>query len=198
MKNIIVLFPTKGEAKYFKPKREGVAVHFMGVGLVASAYSTLKIISECKPDIIILAGVAGVYPTAPYSVGDCVLVAEEHEADLGFFHAEGFRHIDKNPITASFKLTDATKCPYVNNTFPFPLVVSNSANSSMPPHVDSTGVDIENMEGSAFFSVCTLEGVEFYELRAISNTVDINRKDWNLELATQELAKGLDKLLDYI
>ncbi len=179
MKNIVVLFPTELEAKYFTVPNSSVTVAYTGVGLVASAYSTLKVIKEQSPDVLIMAGIAGAYPSSQVVVGDCVLVSEEREADLGFFYPDGFRHIDYNPRTATFKMLKELKCPYIDDAYPFTRVVSNTCNCSMPPLVESSGVDVENMEGSAFFSVCILEGIKFYELRAISNTVSVRREDWD-------------------
>ena len=55
--------------------------------------------------------------------------------------------------------------------------------------------DVENMEGAAFFYVALQLGVEFYELRTVSNLVSTDRSSWNMELATTNLAAELELLI---
>ncbi|MFZ6752467.1 hypothetical protein ACO0KY_03740 [Undibacterium sp. Dicai25W] len=97
---IIILFPTETEASLFH--REDVASMISGVGLTATAYATMKAIQQ-QPDILILAGIAGVFPHSTFSIGDVVLVNSEVEADLGFFTPAGFVHMADLPIDMVFE-----------------------------------------------------------------------------------------------
>ncbi len=193
---ILVLFPTVGESKYFD--RDDVIIEYTGEGITSSCYSTYKAILKHKPDIVVMGGIAGVYSGSSYKIGDCVVVSEEFEADLGFFYSDGFKHHTTMPTLQEFFKHRPLVCSYITEDFPLPSGTSNTLNAAMAPFVNTDGVDVENMEGSAFFRVCIEEGVKFYEVRSISNTVDVSHEDWDMDLSFKVLADGLNKVVDYI
>lgn len=193
---IVVIFPTFSEAKYFK--REDVVVKFSGVGITSSAYTTTKIIYDERPDVMIMAGIAGVYRGSHLKIGDCVLVSKEHEADLGFFYDDGFRHISDMDLVMKFNIISSLDCPYIKEDMPLPVAVSNTMNCAMASFVKTDGVDVESMEGSPFFYVCLKEGVRFFEVRAISNIVDPSHDEWDYESSIKNMSEGVNKLIDYL
>lgn len=193
---IIVIFPTVTESKYFN--YPGVEVEFCGVGVIESTYNTMRVIRDKQPDILIMAGIAGVYKHSSLKIGDAVLVSEERVADLGFFYPEGFRHISNMTLDMSFEINSHLKNPNKIENSPFQEAVSNSMNSAMTPFVEIEGVEIENMEGAGFFHSCIKEGVEFYELRSISNVVDIEHDDWDYETSIRNLTNSLNILIEHL
>ncbi|WP_174872940.1 purine phosphorylase [Vogesella oryzae] len=192
--SICILFPTASEAALFQ--RAGVTTLVSGVGLTATAYSTLKTIQQHRPSLLILAGIAGMYPHADLNIGDVVLVASEVEADLGFFTPDGFTHLAHLPLDMDFVRRHTLPCHHLPAEGPFPLARSASLNAALAPFIDSRGVDIENMEGAAFFHVCREENVPFLQLRAISNVVRPGHDDWDMDSAIRALTAGLHRLLD--
>lgn len=193
---ITILFPTKTEASLFQ--REDVDVIISGVGLIATAIATVKAIQEYQPDLLILAGIAGVFPHSTLQIEDVVLVETEVEGDLGFFTPQGFVHLAHVPLEMDFERRHTLLCPYLPAGAPFQLARSVSLNAAMAPFIDSKNVDIENMEGAAFFHVCLQEKQKFLELRAISNVVKIGDDDWNIQGSVLALTNGLHLLLDTI
>lgn len=193
---IVVLFPTHSEAKYFK--REDVLVRYSGVGVTSSAYMTTKIIKDDNPDVIIMAGIAGVYKDSKYKIGDCVLVSREHEADLGFFFDDGFRHLSDMNLAMDFNVISSLDCPYIKDDMPLPLAVANTMNAAIAPFVKFEGVDVESMEGFPFFYACTEENVRFFEVRAISNVVETSHKDWDYESSIKNMTDGVNKMINYL
>lgn len=193
---LIVIFPTITESKYFK--NDSVEIDFSGVGLVASAYNTTRIIKDSNPDILIMAGIAGVYKHSNLKIGDSIIVSHERISDLGFFYPEGFRHISKMKLDMEFEVCDLMESPYLEKDLPFKTAKSNSMNAAMAEFVEMNDVEIENMEGAAFFDVCLKEKKRFYELRTISNIVDINHEDWDYETSIKNLTESLDKLIGYL
>lgn len=192
---IVVVFPTQTEAQYFT--RADCLVDFCGVGLTSSAYHTAKIIARHQPDWLIMAGIAGVYPSSSFTVGDTVLVATETEADLGFFTPKGFVHLADHDIAMNFEVNKTLDCPYLPPNDLLPIARSNSLNAAMAPFVAEA--DIENMEGAAFFQVCLAEQQRFLELRTISNRVSIEDDgDWDFEGSVRQLTAGLHRLIDYL
>ena len=189
--NITVLFPTATEASLFADP--SVTAVVSGVGLTATAYATLKAIQEHKPDVLILAGVAGVYPHASLRIGDVALVESEVEGDLGFFTPEGFTHLAHLPLDMAFERRHTLHCPDLPEGFA--RARSVSLNAALAPFVDSREVEIENMEGAAFFHVCLQEGQRFVEIRAISNVVKPGHDDWDLQGSVRALTDGLHRLI---
>ncbi len=198
---IVVVFPTATEAKFFSHPRvaaEQVIVEIGGVGLSAAAYSTTKIIAKHQPDWLIMAGIAGVYAHSAFAVGDVVLVSSECESDLGFFTPSGFTHLADLNLNMDFTIAKEYLCPYLPVQPILPIAKSNSMNAAMAPFVQTAGVDIENMEGAAFFQVCLAEQQKFLEVRSISNLVKIGDDQWDMEGSIRALTTGLHKVLDYL
>lgn len=193
--NIIVLFPTAMEAEPFTVKYGvRVAVELCGIGLAECAASTARVILQMKPELIILAGIAGAYEGKGLYKGDTVLVTREISADLGSMTDGGFRPLPKNGIDASENFYDCpTPLPDI-----FRQVVSNSVNTAATPHIMPGTADIENMEGAAFFAVCGALEVPFAEIRTVSNYVGEPRTQWIIPQATGKLADGVATLLEAI
>lgn len=203
---IVVVFPTATEAQFFSHLQMGteqmttkqIITEIGGVGLSAAAYSTTKIIAQHQPDWLIMAGIAGVYAHSAFTVGDVVLVTSECESDLGFFTPSGFTHLADLKLDMDFSIAKEYVCPYLPVQPILPIAKSNSMNAAMAPFVQTAGIDIENMEGAAFFQVCLAEQQKFLEVRSISNLVKIGDDEWDMEGSTRELTVGLHKVIDYL
>lgn len=190
---ITVLFPTQTEASLFHD--DAVNCIVSGVGLTATAVATLRAIQQDRPDVLILAGIAGMYPHAPFKIGDVLLVESEVEGDLGFFTPEGFVHMAHLPLDIEFERRHTLHCPHLPTDAPFPLARSASLNAAMAPFIDSSELDIENMEGAAFFHVCQQENQRFLELRAVSNLVKIGDDQWDMQGSVRAMTDGLHQLI---
>ncbi|MFZ6768119.1 hypothetical protein ACO0LM_13745 [Undibacterium sp. Di26W] len=191
---ITVLFPTQTEASQFQ--RDDVSTIISGVGLSATAHATTKLICQQKPDMLIMAGIAGAYPHSGLKIGDVCLVAAEVEGDLGFFTPAGFVHLAHLPIDMEFERRHTLACPHLPVNSLFPLARSMSLNAAMAPFVNTSEVDLENMEGAAFFHTCLQENQAFLELRAISNFVNIHSDEWDMQGSVKAMTAGLHRLID--
>ena len=69
---------------------------------------------------------------------------------------------------------------------------------AMAHYVNTEFVDLENMEGAAFFYACLQENQPFLELRAISNFVNVDNDEWDMQGSIKSLTKALHQLLDDI
>ncbi len=193
---IVVVFPTSTEAQFFAHPQ--VITEIGGVGLSAAAYRTCKIIAEHKPDWLIMAGIAGVYDHSTFNVNDVVLVESECESDLGFFTPAGFTHLANLTLDMDFSVAKEWRCPHLPSQQILPVARSNSMNAAMAPFIRTEGIDIENMEGAAFFQVCLAEQQKFLEVRSISNTVKIGDDEWDMEGSIRALTLGLARMIDYL
>jgi futalosine hydrolase len=127
-----------------------------------------------------------------------VLVASECESDLGFFTPGGFTHLADLDLDMDFPVAKIWECPYIPDDCPLPLAKSNSMNAAMAPFVDTRYADIENMEGAAFYRVCTAEQQCFLQLRSISNQVKIGDDSWDMEGSILALTAGLHQLVNFL
>lgn len=180
----IILIPTEDEAVKVRRLMPDAPVRICGVGMVATAMSTV-LAAVSKPDMMILAGISGSYGS--YKPGESVLVGNESVADLGAFRGDIFKRIFR----------ESYDCPYTERANSFPVATSNSVNAAGAPYVDRSR-DIENMEGAAFFAACRSLKIPFLELRCVSNMVGDDRADWKIDLALDNLARDLKILTDEI
>ena len=144
----VVLFPTAGEAEAFRRRCPGVAYRITGVGPAAAAAATARAIVDERPDLLLLAGIAGVYPASEVAVGEVVAVAEERVEGLPERYADVYRP-----------------------TFAVPGLRTAVSNSVARSGAAPAGAEVENMEGAAFFAVAAALGVPAAEVRAVSNRV---------------------------
>lgn len=193
---IVVVFPTSTEAQFFK--HPSAVTEICGVGLSASAYNTAKIIAYHKPDWLIMAGIGGAYEHSAFTIGDVMLVESECEADLGFFTPAGFTHLADLSIDMDFTAVKQWLCPYIPAENILPVAKSNSMNAAMAPFISTAGIDIENMEGAAFFQVCLAENQPFLQVRSVSNMVKISDDEWSFVDAIRRLTEGVYEVINYL
>jgi futalosine hydrolase len=185
------------------------SVHLTGVGLVNTALELSRAWLGDKPDIAILAGIAGSFHPM-YPAGRVVAVREEIFADLGVQEASGFQDI------FDMSLADPNEFPFSNGRLPNPnhsLLQKSQLESVRAVSVNQVSSDadkvqalvrkynpvIESMEGAAFHQFCLAEGIPFIQLRGISNFVgDRNKANWNIQEAIQNLNKTLIFLINKI
>ena len=164
----IFLFPTDLEARTFCELCPEAEVVISGVGMAATA-ATIARLSATKSlegRVVILAGIAGCYEQRCV-VGEVVEVVSEVVSEL----PERFRQ--------SYRVE------------PFTLLRGVASNTVSRCNADSCGSDIENMEGATLFAMAREMGFRAVQIRAVSNVVGDEFKNWNIELATHNLAKTL-------
>lgn len=186
---IVILSPTETETASLRCCAAGeIPIRITGIGPYRCAAATVAAIRDCSPDLLILAGIAGAYPGGGLSVGQTVLVVSECAADAGSFTAGDFTP----------KFSERYDCPWLPAGVPFRAVDSNSVGVAGTPFADRVGVQIENMEGAAFFYACLQCGVPFLELRAVSNRVGDPFPEWDVRGAVTALADSLCELLHFL
>ena len=164
----VVLFPTAGEAEAFRRRCPGVAYRITGVGPAAAAAATARAVVDERPDLLLLAGIAGVYPASEVAVGEVVAVAEERVEGLPERYADVYRP-----------------------TFAVPGLRTAVSNSVARSGAAPAGAEVENMEGAAF-------GVPAAEVRAVSNRVGEPFGVWRVADACEALARELALLVGEI
>ena len=164
----IFLFPTDLEARTFCELCPEAEVVISGVGMAATAATLARLSANNSLEgrVAILAGIAGCYELR-CAIGEVVEVVSEHVSEL----PERFRQ--------SYRVEAFTTLRGV------------ASNTVSRCNADSCGAVIENMEGATLFAMARELGFRAVEIRAVSNIVGDEFKNWNIELATQNLAKTL-------
>ncbi|MCB0521741.1 MAG: futalosine hydrolase [Saprospiraceae bacterium] len=176
-----------------------------GVGMAHAAFALGAVFASQKFDLAINAGVAGAFNRS-LKIGDVVNVVAEQFGDLGVEEADG-------RFTDAFELglIDPPQPPFINGKLYNPsagefdflpkqngLTVNkvHGTQQSIDAIAQKYKADVESMEGAAFFLACLLTGMNFLEIRAISNFVEPrNREAWDLPLAIGNLNQVLIELI---
>ena len=168
--NPIFLFPTELEARAFCGAYPDAEVVISGVGMAETAATIARInaTQSLEGRTVILAGIAGCYEQR-CAVGEVVEVVSEVVSEL----PERFRQ--------SYRVE------------PFTHLRGVASNTVSRCNADSCSADIENMEGAALFAMARDMGFRAVEIRAVSNVVGDDFSKWNIALATENLAKTLNK-----
>ncbi len=170
---MIFIFPTHAEAEPFIALCPTSRVVISGVGMAACGAAVARTVRENPNEMIILAGIAGTYDTRRARVCEVLEVIEERVEELPIRYRENYVNEPRFPMLLRGD---------VSNTVNIPAQFSSAA--------------VENMEGAAFFAVCRELGVEFAEIRAISNRVGEPFSNWWVEEATEELAQKLKEIVE--
>lgn len=190
--------------RYWKGETE-IAILITGVGLSQTSYALGKALNNEKFDLAIQAGVAGAF-RRDYRLGDVVHVVSERFGDLGVEEADG-RFTDMHeldlipPNQAPFKngeLQNSTAAGF--DFLPKAKGISVNKVHGFEPSIQAIRnkyeVDVESMEGAAFFHACLMEQIPFVQIRSISNYVETrNRANWQMKLAIKNLNEVLVEMI---
>ncbi|HLP94023.1 MAG TPA: futalosine hydrolase [Saprospiraceae bacterium] len=172
-----------------------------GVGMTATAFQLGWLLSREKPDWVINAGIAGAYPQ-DLPIGTVVQVTEERFGDLGVEEADGsFTDITEMGLWPHGVLQNPhPPLPSLPECKGLTVNKVHGSDQSITQILHKyPDIQVESMEGAAFFYACLAAGVPFVEIRSISNQVEPrNREAWNLPLAIQQLNQLLIELLEAI
>jgi len=188
-------------------QRLKVRFHQSGVGMLASAVSLTRLVSEEKPDLIIQAGIAGCFDP-DISLGKVVVVKEEILGDVGVEEEGKWKDI------FDLKLEKSNYHPFEKRKLPNPwlstynllklpelTVITVNQISTQPTRIEQLkkkyGAVVESMEGAALHFICREANIPFIQIRAISNYVgERNKAHWKMKEAIEALNEVLVKYVD--
>jgi futalosine hydrolase len=190
-------------------KRFKIFFHQSGVGMLASAFSLTKLITEEKPDLLMQIGLAGCFDTS-VPLGKVVLIENEIAGDLGVEEDGKWRDV------FNMKLERSNYPPYEKRLLPNPhlqklnflrlrAVTGVTVNEittrkeRIKQLIKKYQPVTETMEGAALHYVCRSMNIPFLQMRTISNYVgERDKSKWmmkeSLDNLNQTVLKYVDKL----
>jgi len=188
-------------------KRFKLSFHQSGVGMLATAVSLTKLISDEKPDLIIQVGIAGCFDdTTP--LGKVVCITEESLGDMGVQEDGKWKDIFDLKLEKSnyppyekrklpnqwIKEYNLLKLPEVNSVTINEITSSEDKKHQLVKKYDAV---IETMEGAALHYVCRTFNIPFLQIRSVSNYIgERDKSKWELKAAIENLTQTLLKYLD--
>ncbi|MCH2045297.1 MAG: futalosine hydrolase [Saprospiraceae bacterium] len=196
----------QNDAFIYQKKDVVIQVLITGVGLMHTAFALAWALKGTRIDLVLNLGIGGAL-NSDFQIGEVYNIVSEQQADLGVEEANG-------SFTDLFELEllDRNQTPYINaklynpevSSFKFlPTAKGVSVNKvhgnklSIQQLKAKYDADIESMEGAAVFYACLQAGVQFLQIRSVSNYVEErNKENWNIPLAIEQLNKTATNLLD--
>ena len=178
-----------------------------GVGMVATAYWTGKILAKSPYDAAINVGICGSF-NREFPLGEVVNVISDMFPETGAESGEYFLslvdlkllQLDEFPFNDGKLInTSQFNSELLKELAPVAGVTVNTVHGnskSIAKFRNRFEADVESMEGAAFFFSCFQENIRCLQLRAISNYVgprDISQ--WNIALAIRNLNRVLLNIL---
>ena len=175
-----------------------------GVGIVDFSASLARFFSQKKYERAFLLGICGAYPNSGLHLGDVVRVGTEVVADMGAQSREGHFIPWGTLVTKDMCYKGASPRELPLCLAAIPEVAGGTVNCCTGTQYlgnrreSAFQIQVESMEGAAFFATCKAFGVSGYQFRAVSNMAsDRDESAWNIPQALSALkTQVLDLLLD--
>lgn len=196
-----------------------------GIGKTNAAHAATILIENFAPELVILFGVGGAYPSSGLRIGDIAIAKKEAYGDEGVMVKDGFhgaesigipllkkggkKYFNEFPMNKSL----IRRCLSIIKLAPYTLPLAPEVKSGTFVTVSTcTGTRkkaseleerfsaiCENMEGAAVAHVCAMYGTPMLEIRGISNIVeDRDKSKWDLKLASDNCQKVVTELLNHL
>lgn len=166
-----------------------------GCGAATAALRLGTALARSKPSLVVGVGIAGAYAASGFSVGDVVAVASDEWCDLGSETPEGFLSLWDLGFDPGFSRDFHATIPSFLGHLPRARGATCSCCTGTLATAQAraaAGFQVESMEGAAWALACEEAGVEFCQIRAISNLAGPRDRDsWRIPQALENLRSAL-------
>jgi futalosine hydrolase len=197
-----------GRVRSCKRANHDIDVLTTGVGMVATAAWSSRVLAMREYDVALNLGVCGSFdPEIP--AGDVVHVISEELPEMGAEADQAFLSLHDLKLLArdDFPFRDGrlinAEPPMIAVLQELPRVHGITVNtvhgrdSSIAAVRQRCTPQVETMEGAAFMYSCLIRGTPFAEIRAVSNVVEKrNRAAWKLGEAIDNLNNAALRIID--
>lgn len=206
---ILIIAATQGEIDPVKEavSKSGVSkyIEFLvtGPGMIATAFSMGQEIKDGTFDLLINIGLCGSFKRE-IAIGSTVNIFEDRILDFGAEDHDSFLPFENLGIPG---YDEKTFSSVMNSTFEkvlteLPSVKGITVNlvhgneESIRRVIGKHSVDVESMEGAAFFYSAKRLNIKSLQIRAVSNFVEPRKREaWNIPLAMENLSVSIIKIL---
>ena len=192
---------------------ESTCVQVCGFGAVAAAARTSLLIARNRPQMVLLAGIAGSFD-AQCSVGDAYEFHRVRSYGIGVGEGQQYRSAEELGWKHVHEEADTIPCGVGDVIYRVNEIEKQENQSELKGELLSvcaasssqSEADIkkkhypealaEDMEGFAVAAACVMHSVPWVIVRGISNRVgDRDRKNWQVERALKKTAEHVDRIL---
>ena len=202
---ILVVAATEPEIPLLRTGPRGphhIDVLLTGVGMVATAARCAQALARSRYDAAYNFGVCGSFdPSLP--AGTVVHVVSDRISELGAEDGSRFLTLRDLGLAADDEvlLNGAPPPNAVLRALPGVRAITvntvHGHDASIAATVARLSPQVESMEGAGFAYACTISGVPYAQVRAISNMVERRNRDaWHLDLAIRNLNDTALRVLD--
>ncbi len=202
----------QGDVLIFEKGQAQIHLLITGVGMVGTTYNLMRAINNTKYDIALNFGLCGAYPDSGIDLTEVVNITEEQFGDLGAMDNNVFRTIFELGLTASGqepfydgKLINYNEIEIMDNYVDHDRVRGISVNNvsgneqQIRQRIELFAPQVESMEGAAFFYVMLRESLRFFEIRAVSNLVQVRDKSkWQISKAIERLNNAAIEIVKFL
>lgn len=200
--------------------RKDTAYLASGIGKTNAAHAATLLLEKYSPELIILFGIGGAYPSADLKIGDIVIAKKETYGDEGIMNKNGFHGaesigipllkkdrkkyfnefpLDKKLVRRSVSVLKLAPLPLNPNVKSGNFITVSTCTGTRKRALELEkryNAICENMEGAAVAHIAAAYGASLLEIRGISNIVEDRNKDkWDLRLAAYNCQKAVMELL---
>lgn len=185
-----------------------IDVLITGIGSVFTTYYLTQTLAYRSYDIVFNVGIAGSFDNY-LELGYIVNVYQDQFADLGIEDNDEFFTVFEKELFGhnTFPFTDGIlrnntkyKIKEIDKLINVSAITVNKlhgSHDSIDKTIKKFKPEIETMEGAAVSYVCLKEGLPFYQIRSISNYVEIRKVDnWNIPLALENLKDCMIRIFE--
>lgn len=190
-----------GKLAHYKNQDFEVIFLVTGVGMTATAYYMGKTLNNTF-DYAINAGICGSFDKM-LPIGTVVNIMQDCFSELGAEDGDSFLTLEELKLTGVTKIVNRSKHKQNSVIEKLPEVSGITVNTV---HGNETNIiqvvqrfnpTTESMEGAAFMLACQEQGVEYTQIRAVSNYVERrNKEKWNIPLAIKNVNEILFAVLN--
>ena len=202
---ILVVAATELEVPLLSTGRRGdhdIDLLVTGVGMVSTAARSAQALARTRYDVAYNFGVCGAFDRS-LAPGTVVHVVSDRVSELGA--EDGDRFLTLHELGLEQDCGVSNEAPPANAVLrALPAVRGITVNTvhgserSIAAVVDRLSPQVESMEGAAFAYACTISGIAYAQVRAVSNIVERrNRGAWRLDLAIRNLNDTAGRILDF-
>jgi futalosine hydrolase len=191
------------DKKIIHTKYKNVEIDFLitGIGMVATAYFVGKQLNSTY-SLAINAGICGSF-NHNLDIGSITNIIEDCFSELGAEAGEHFLSLPELNLEGTttitnfnFRLTNPV-IELVPKVIGITVNTVHGNDASIEKTVLKFHPIVESMEGAAFMMACEQEGIQYIQLRAVSNYVERrNKENWNIPLAIKNLNAKMIEIIN--